>query len=58
MYLSTSLETYRSVLKYCHNNKKIPCIPPILNKNRFVANFKEKAELSNIFFWQAMFNHR
>ena len=47
---STSLKTYWSVLKSFHNNKKIPCIPPIFHKNRFVINFKEKAELFNSFF--------
>ena len=30
--------------------KKIPCIPPIFHENRFVTNFKEKAELFNSFF--------
>ena len=32
------------------STKKIPCIPPIFHKNRFVTNFKEKAELFNSFF--------
>ena len=41
---STSLKTYLSVLKSFHNNKKIPCIPTIFHENRFVTNFKEKAE--------------
>ena len=47
---STSPKTYWSVLKSFHNNKKIPCIPPIFHENRFVTNFKEKAELFNSFF--------
>ena len=47
---STSSKTYWSVLKSFHNNKKIRCIPPIFHKNRFVTNFKEKAELYNSFF--------
>ena len=46
---STSPKTYWSVLKSFHNNKKIPCIPPILHENRFVTNFKEKAKLFNSF---------
>ena len=47
---STIPKTYWSVLKSFHNNKKIPCIPPILHENSFVTNFKEKAELFNSFF--------
>ena len=47
---STSPETYWSVLTSFHNNKKIPCIPPIFHENKFVTNFKEKAELLNSFF--------
>ena len=46
----TSAKTYWSVLKGFLTNKKIPCIPPILHDNRFVTNFKEKAELFNSFF--------
>ena len=38
------------MLKSFHNNKRIPCIPPIFHENRFVTNFKEKAELFNSFF--------
>ena len=53
---STSRKTYWSVLKSFHNNKKIPCIPPIFHENRFVTNFKEKAELINSFF--AKLNNR
>ena len=30
-------------IKIFHNNKKIPCIPPIFHENRFATNFKEKA---------------
>ena len=47
---STSPKTYWSVLKFFHNNKKIPCIPPTYHENRFAANFKEKAKLFNSFF--------
>ena len=47
---STSPKTYWSVLKSFRNNKKIPCIPPIFHENRFVTNFKEKAELFHSFF--------
>ena len=41
---STSPKKYSSVLKSFHNNKKIPCIPPIFHENTFVTNFKEKAK--------------
>ena len=47
---STSPKTFWSVLKSFHNSKKIPCIPPIFHENRFVTNFKEKAELFDSFF--------
>ena len=47
---STSPKTYWSVLKLFHNNKRMLCIPPIFHENRFVTNFKEKAELFNSFF--------
>ena len=46
---STSPKTYWSVLKSVHNIKKVPCIPPMFHENRFVTNFKEKAELFNSF---------
>ena len=36
-------------IKSFHNNKKIHCIPPVFHENRFVTNFKEKAELFNSF---------
>ena len=47
---STSPKTYWSVLQSFHINNKMPCIPPIFHENRFVLNFKEKAELFNSFF--------
>ena len=30
-------------------NKKIPCIPPLFYENKYVADFKSKAELFNCF---------
>ena len=30
--------------------KKVPCIPPIFHDNKFITNFREKAELFNSFF--------
>ena len=32
------------------NNKKIPIIPPLFHENKFITDFKEKAELFNAFF--------
>ena len=46
----TSPKTYWSILKTFLNNKKIPCIPPLFHENKFVTDFKEKAELFNHFF--------
>ena len=46
----TSLKTYWSLLKTLLNNKKIPCIPPLLQDNKYVTDFKKKAELFNLFF--------
>ena len=46
----TSSKTYRSILKTFLNNKKIPCIPPLFHENKFITDFKEKAELFNHFF--------
>ena len=48
--LLTSPKTYWSILKTFLNNKKIPCIPPLFHKNKFITDFKEKAELFNLFF--------
>jgi len=43
----TSAKAYWNILKCFLTNKKIPCIPPILHENKFITNFKEKAELFN-----------
>ena len=48
--LLTSLKTYWSILKTLLNDKKIPCIPPLFHENKFVTDFREKAELFNHFF--------
>ena len=32
------------------NNKKVPCILPLFHDNKFVIDFREKAELFNSFF--------
>ena len=46
----TSAKTYWSILKSLLNNKKIPCIPPLFHKNKYVTDFKKRAELFNCFF--------
>ena len=46
----TSPKTYWSILKTFLNNKKIPCIPPLFHENKFITDFKEKAELFKYFF--------
>ena len=46
----TSPKIYWSILKTFLNNKKIPCIPPLFHENKFIADFKEKAELSKYLF--------
>ena len=45
-----SSKAYWSLLKGFLNNKKIPLIPPLFHENRFITDFKEKAELINSFF--------
>ena len=37
-------------MKISLNNKKIPLIPPLYHENRFITDFKERAELFNSFF--------
>ena len=32
------------------NNKKIPCIPPLLHQDKFMIDSKEKAGMFNNFF--------
>ena len=46
----TSQKSYWSILKTFLNNKKIPCIPPILHQDKFVTDFQEKANIFNNFF--------
>ena len=46
----TSPKTYWSIFKRFLNNKKIPCIPPLFHENKFITDFKGKAELFNHFF--------
>ena len=46
----TSAKTYWLVLKTLLNIKKIPCIPPLFHQDKYVTDFKKKAELFNSFF--------
>ena len=43
-------KVYWSLLIFFLNNKKIPIIPPLFHENHFITDFKEKAQLFNIFF--------
>ena len=45
-----SSKGYWAQLKIFLNNRKIPVIPPLFYNNKFVTDFKEKAELLNSFF--------
>ena len=45
-----STKTYWALLNFFLNNRKIPVIPPLFHSNKFVTDFKEKAELFNFFF--------
>ena len=51
----SSSETYWSILKSFLNDQKILCTLPVFHENRFVIDFREKAELFNNFFCTAMF---
>ena len=46
----TSPKSYWSIFKTFLNNKKVPCIPRLLHDDKFITNFKEKAEIFNNFF--------
>ena len=43
-------KTYWSLIKLFLNNRKIPIIPTLFHENKFVTDFKEMAELFNVFF--------
>ena len=43
-------DSIKSLLKLFLNNKKIPIIPLLFHQNKFITDFKEKAELFNAFF--------
>ena len=48
--IQKSTKAYWALLKIFLNNRKIPVIPPLFHNNKFVTDFKEKAELFNSFF--------
>ena len=45
----TRTKCYWLQLKTILNRKKVPCIPPIFHKNKYVTDFKEKSEIFNSF---------
>ena len=48
-------QVYWSLLKIFLNNKKIPIIPPLFYENRFIADFRKKAQLFDFFFSKQCF---
>ena len=47
---TTSAKTYWSILRKYLNDRKIACIPSSFHDNKFITDFKEKAELFDTFF--------
>ena len=50
MNTQKNYKVYWSLLKIFLNYKKITIIPPLFYENRFITDFKKKAQLLNIFF--------
>ena len=48
--IQKSTKAYWALSKIFLNHRKIPVIPPLFHSNRFVTDFKEKAEIFNSFF--------
>ena len=46
----TTSKTYWSIFKTFYSGTKIPLIPPIIIDNKVIRNFREKANVFNIFF--------
>ena len=44
---NTSTKCYWSLIKTLLNGKKVPCVNPIYDNNRYVTDFKEKCQLFN-----------
>ena len=55
---ATTPKLYWSILKIFLNNKKLPCIPPLLHENKFVIDFRSKAEIFNTFFCETIFSYK
>ena len=49
-YVSAVFNKFNEKSLYFLNNRKIPVIPSLFHNNKFVTDFKEKAELFNSFF--------
>ena len=49
-YPLLSNKTYWSIMKTFYNGKKVPTIPPLFIKNKFVTDFQEKPNVFNSFF--------
>ena len=47
---TTSPKSHWSILKTFLNNKKIPCISPLLHENKFIIDFRRNDEIFNTFF--------
>ena len=48
--IGKSSKAYWSILKIFCIGKKIPCFPPLFENNKYITDFKKKAELFNSFF--------
>ena len=46
----TSAKCYWFLIKTLLNGKKVPCVPPIYDNNRYVTDFKENCQLFNSYF--------
>ena len=53
--IQKSTKAYWALSKICLNNRKILVIPPLFHSNKFVTDFKGKAELLNSFFAKQCF---
>ena len=49
---ATPPKYYWSLLKTVLNDKKNPCIPPIIHGNKFFTDFSKRVDLFNSFFLQ------
>ena len=47
---NTSIKCYWSLIKTLLNGKKVPCVPPIYDNNRYITDFKKKCQLFNSYF--------